>query len=127
MKENETIADRIEATMEGNVQKMREALREALGRVNEIYDIISKPCIVIEEARKACREARGVLIPALATPLRNCDVGTAREQYRRFMDECSKRNCRQCLFCPYKMHLTCGRDECFAVWAQMPYEKGGAK
>lgn len=48
----------------------RKAMREALDKVNEIYDILSKPCIVAEEARQACREARGVLIPVLSAPPR---------------------------------------------------------
>lgn len=64
--------------MEANdMAAMREAMREALGKVNEIYDILSKPCIVIEDARQACREARAVLIPAIDKPPRQCDVGTA--------------------------------------------------
>ena len=39
--------------MEGNRQKIREALVEALNKVNEAYDILSKPCVTLEEARQA--------------------------------------------------------------------------
>ena len=67
------------------------AMREALELVNKIYDLLSKPCIVIEEVRQACQKARAVLI---ATPLRNCDVGTAEERmyrYNRLRDEINER------------------------------------
>lgn len=57
-----------------NMAAMREALSAALEQVNKVYDILSRPCVVIEEARQGCREARGVLIPALASPPRNCDI-----------------------------------------------------
>jgi len=49
------------------------ALSAALEQVNKVYDILSRPCVFLEEARQGCREARGVLIPALAAPPRNCD------------------------------------------------------
>ena len=97
-----------------NMATMREALvaiREAM-----IRDSGTGPCTEFHTKVDTITQA------ALSTPLRNCDVGTAREQYRRFMDECSKRDCRQCSLCPYRMYLTGGRDECFAAWSQMPYE-----
>lgn len=46
-------------------------MRDALESVNKIYDMVSKPCIVIEEVRQACQKARAVLI---STTPRNCDV-----------------------------------------------------
>ena len=52
---------------------------------------------------------------ALSTPPRNCDVGTAAEQDKRHSKWCSPDICE----------CTCTR--CFAEWAQMPYEEGGAK
>lgn len=56
---------------------------------------------------------------ALAAPLRQCEVGTAEEQYGRHNKYCcSQPTCKKCL-----------RDDaadmcisCFAKWAQMPYE-----
>ena len=57
-------------------------------------------------------------------PCRNCDVGTADEQYARHDRYCeSQSTCEKCL----------ERDaadlcvSCFANWAQKPYEEGGAK
>lgn len=37
------------------------AMNEALESVNKIYDMLSKPCIVIEEVRQECQKARAVL------------------------------------------------------------------
>ncbi len=57
----------------------------------------------------------------LATPLRNCDVGTAKEQGERFTNLCNQR--RTHYQCPAG---SCGC--CALAWAQMPYvQEGGAK
>ena len=58
----------------------------------------------------------------LATPPRNCDIGTAEEQDQRFQKFCNKANGGVCLGCPIVAEADCG-----IVWAQMPYEEGGAK
>lgn len=60
-----------------------------------------------------------MLKSALAEPLRNCDIGTAEEQYERWWAFCAKHG-DYCMGCP------CGRPtgnlaRCFAKWAQMPY------
>ena len=114
--------------METN-NKLREALSAALEQVNKVYDILSRPCVVIEEARQGCREARGVLIPALAEPLKNCEMGTAEEQARRYAQYCDAHlrddGSKPCTNCP-----CCGKipfGKCEFAWAQMPYEEGGAK
>lgn len=52
-------------------------------------------------------------IAALAAPPRNCDVGTAEEQRRRY-DEWRNHDELRAVF---------GKDE--FEWAQMPYEEGG--
>lgn len=59
-------------------------------------------------------------------PRRNCDVGTAKEQSERFDKFCHANiNTQRCCGdCP-AFHTT--RDDCELVWAQMPYEEGGAK
>lgn len=109
----------------GNAAAMCEALqtnnklREALEKVNEVYDILSKPCIVAEEARQACREARGILIPALSKPPRQCDVGTAAEQAERFKKFCFDHQApwHGCTNCPVLMS-----EKCALAWAQTPYK-----
>ena len=67
---------------------------------------------------------------ALAAPPRNCEIGTAEEQERRFKEFCaahwSINNVdSECAGCP----LTIEGAECEFAWAQMQYEaeKGDAK
>ena len=52
---------------------------------------------------------------ALAAPPRNCDVGTAEEQTKRFYDYCDK---NACIDCPL---LSAASTNCRLAWAQMPY------
>lgn len=131
----------------GNGAKMREAVeqmevsnvkthaifskftKEALDAVNKIYDLVSKPCVALEDVSQACQQARAILYnpPVTKTPPRNCDVGTAEEQLDRYGLFCQKK----CLICEnrFSCHL-CGeryRMKCMMKWAQMPYEEGGAK
>lgn len=53
---------------------------------------------------------------ALAEPLKNCEVGTAEEQYGRFRECCKK----QRIPCLLSYDYRC--DECYSKWSQMPYE-----
>ena len=74
-------------------------------------------------------EAKTAIQKALASPLRNCDVGTAEEQTERFKQLCRKyrrgpgprANCKGCPVSTESQHVGCT----FA-WAQMPYEKEGS-
>lgn len=61
---------------------------------------------------------------ALAEPPRNCDVGTAEEQSRRFCAFCRPRT-EPCDGCACLEGARKGR--CEFVWAQMPYESEAAK
>lgn len=90
-------------------------LREALRKINSLCGIG-----VVEISSF---EIGSICDAALAAPPRNCDVGTAEEQLER-MDAayCSKRLCAKGK-CPlFKPGL-----DCSLIWAQMPYEEGGAK
>ena len=63
---------------------------------------------------------------ALTAPPRNCDVGTAEEQYARYEDFCCKHykwNCSSgtCLQCPFS------EPTCKFSWAQLPYESEAGK
>lgn len=51
----------------------------------------------------------------LSAPSRNCDVGTAEEQYERFARWCASRNMKDC--------WGVGCRKCVAVWEQMTYEE----
>ena len=55
----------------------------------------------------------------LDTPKRNCDVGTAEEQYNRFIYCCTARKI------PCQKSYTRSCTECYAKWLQMPYEQEG--
>ena len=70
------------------------------------------------------REAKAVI----DEPRRNCDVGTAEEQAKRYARYCDTYlrddRSKPCTDCP-----CCGRipfGKCEFAWAQMPYEEGGA-
>ena len=60
-----------------------------------------------------------IISKVLDIPRRNCDVGTPEEQVERHREWCRHDNdgSRCCIDCRL----------CFARWAQMPYEEGGAK
>lgn len=115
----------------GNEAAIREALEKCanmgeqidcqLGSSDEtVYAFRHERCLAhnISECARA----------ALSIPLRNCDVGTADEQYKRFMNMCNSKDAKQCASCSMRGFTPgCSRDRCFANWAQMPYEEGGAK
>ena len=63
---------------------------------------------------------------ALALPRRNCDVGTAEEQYAIWNKHCLSisEKCSECSLNKDYQDLTA---KCFAKWAQMPYEEGEDK
>ena len=117
---------------DGNIAAMREAIGKALWCLNwmdentddkSIKDHLAKP---IE-----------LLTAALAAPPRNCDVGTAEEQYERYdnfacrYNPCSFRGDVRCAEdCPVHKKLTReGHGEllCQLEWAQMPYEAEGGE
>ena len=97
------------------------AMREALKQIHELLSIGGNPdtamCIRYEAAYQIAEEA-------LAEPLRNCDIGTAEEQYERYEKFCYAHRSREkgCGDCPL-----CDIPCCEFAWLQMPYEEGGAK
>ena len=109
----------------GNSAALRGALelcvKEMCARCREAADALTSsiPCINGCETLRIAKEA-------LALPRRNCDVGTAEEQYERHKKLCS----RACLSCPVHKEFDFRKAlswSCQLVWAQMPYEEGGAK
>ena len=94
-----------------NVKAMREALMEASIALSsathhDLTDDDAKECIAVIES-------------SLAAPPRNCDVGTAEEQYERHERWCDLKNIKDCQWV--------GCRKCMAKWSQMPYEEGGAE
>lgn len=57
------------------------------------------------------------VLDALKEPVRNCEVGTPKEQTLRFYQFCNSYS-SSCKGCPCKDIPA----ECRLVWAQMPYE-----
>ena len=109
----------------GNVVAMREALVQCelfLGYVDRHAHPTLNPgdkCVACE----GVEELRNMVCRALATPARNCDVGTAQEQAERFNKFCESH--------PYKDGVgsrcfNCELDSCNCeiAWAQMPYNGG---
>ncbi len=105
------------------------AMREALVKIRDIAKTFMDATImrhVTDSARIDVANIEALVDAALSAPPRNCDIGTAEEQYYRHDKYCSSQpTCRKCL-----------RDDaasmcisCFAKWAQRPYEaeEGGAK
>lgn len=94
-------------------------LREALERIASFP--MPPP---IELAQQTAVEMRDVAIAALAEPVRNCEVGTAEEQSRRFCDFCRPRlePCDRCVCLDGSR-----KGRCEFVWAQMPYDEGETK
>lgn len=138
-------ANRFEAACErevGNTAAMRKALiiaKKAIcnhARKNHTCDslawensTINANCGDILCAHRDLCEAKTAIQKALLEKPRNCDVGTAEEQGKRFQEFCDDSQtdedfCSMCARCSLKKE-----GHCEIVWAQMPYEaeEGGAK
>lgn len=104
------------------------AMREALESTEELLEHFAKPGTMLGDAFFLhMRDNRA----ALATPARNCDVGTAEEQAERFEQFCLDNHSAEhlCSRCPLGKQLGNDVDMCQLHWAQMPYApaEGGAK
>ena len=103
-------ADRLEAALKrerGNAAKLREALEK-------LYDQICHG-----ETERHVAANRQMIRAALDTPLRNSDMGTAEEQFKRHSKWCARTRDFSCA-------ATMCR-KCFANWSQKPYEEGDDK
>ena len=127
--------------MEGNQMKMREALErlDALnlnvlkypldGDSSEIYDADKKPIPLpawgVATLLNGAKEAQDLARAALSAPPRQCDVGTAEDQFKRYLNFCRRHeySCG-CARCPANKTRIRGTSNCDIAWAQMPYEAG---
>lgn len=103
--------------MEANDMKaMREALMTIRKRLVAAY--VSESEFMRQSSDKPLVD---LIDAALSKPPRQCDVGTAEEQAKRFNDFCTMKGCRfggdKANKCPLDP------DACEFAWAQMPYEK----
>lgn len=95
-------------------------LREALAYLFTLIDMrkLVLDCDETEEI-SAVQVMLDECRAALAEPVRNCEVGTAKEQSERFNTYCFNHRTRErcCEDCPIK-DAPC----CELAWAQLPYE-----
>ena len=114
----------------GDCAKLREAMVEILGYIESFHKYITPDKTKGLTTLFAVADTiRGKVRAALAAPPRNCDVGSVEEQTARFTKVCtanSKDGVRGLCSgtCPFSRDY---QSECALVWAQMPYEEGGAK
>jgi len=93
--------------------------REALVQCELFLGNVSRhghPTLCPGDKCTACEgvdELRGMVVRALAAPRRNCDVGTASEQKRRFDAFCAAHVCCTCRL---------SSSECKFQWGQLPYD-----
>lgn len=93
--------------------------REALVQCELFLGNVSRhghPTLCPGDKCTACEgvdELRGMVVRALAAPRRNCDVGTASEQKRRFNAFCTAHVCCTCRL---------SSRECNFQWGQLPYD-----
>lgn len=95
------------------------------------HDVIRTFCLIalphtLELAKEICdrmnKEAEN------GRPPRNCDVGTAEEQAKKWYWRYHQgHNCHTCPLGPRKWSETDKATLCFSEWLQMPYEEGDAK
>lgn len=128
-------ADRIEqAVTNCNQFKMRKALKYLRDASREFHHLIlnSKHNEICDKYKyPAVAKISDAIANAgvvLSEPPRNCDIGTAEEQERRFRKYCdSNYNPNdvdaECWRCPLFKH----RSSCEFAWGQMSYEKGEAQ
>ena len=111
-------ATREKSSQVGNAAKMREALSDAC---YAMFNFLKTQNGGYEEMAKALDKAKATL----AAPPRNCDVGTAEEQSRRYEDLCDSHTCgSMCSLTGCPMY----EYDCSPfAWGQMPYEEGGTK
>jgi len=101
-----------------NVKAMRKSLSDAC---YAMHNFLKTKYGGFDEMAKALDKAKF----ALASPPRNCDVGTPKEQSARFDAHCRKH--MGCLTCPLREKDGSVPKHCEFAWAQMPYEEGEAK
>ena len=87
-------------------------------KYNEVFDKYKYP--EVAKIRDAIANANA----ALSASPRNCDVGTAEEQYRRFelmcINNCGN-SCKSCQFSDEDGYSEL--EECVIKWSQMLYEE----
>jgi hypothetical protein len=95
----------------GNSTKMREALEKIRNAITA-DERVAKTSLSLFDISS-------IVMDALSAPPRNCDVGTAAEQSKRFCAFCRAQHAEPCDGCACFEASRKGR--CEFAWAQMPY------
>ena len=102
------------------------AMREALEKVRRVLH-----CAIVADILKGddVNSAFNEVTAALSAPPRNCDVGTAEEQEKRFNSFCKTHLSGTRSICSAQCPCVGCRSmfHCLTKWSQMPYDEGGAK
>ena len=112
------VVSKTETTTVGNAAAMRDAVVKALTLIN-VCDW--PPGVSLDGVAEVIREIDSVL----DKPPRNCDVGTAEDQFKRYLAFCHSES-HGCKHCPANRTRSHGTSNCDLVWAQMPYVEEGA-
>lgn len=108
-----TTPTREKSSAVGNAAAMREALEAAFP--------IMRACLFDYYNTTDVKKVVGEMKAALSAPPRNCDVGTAEEQYARVRAFCKRHKVGlRCVDCPVNGVLP---KNCALIWSQMPYEE----
>lgn len=117
-----------ESLQVGNIAKMREALKYLRDASREFHHLIlnSKHNEICDKYKyPAVAKISDAIANAgvvLAESPRNCDVGSAGEQIKRWQKFCDTQTCCEKCPCNKEGDITA---KCFARWSQTPYEKEG--
>lgn len=108
----------------GNAAAMREALNDVISIADREFNAFRETAAIKEIRDKCCA--------ALASPPRNCDVGTAEEQSRRFDEFCKAHSCNECPArggwrTVYIDGTSFKMIQCGVKWAQTYEEEGKTK
>ena len=109
----------------GNSAAMREALEKVKKSIDDMgaSSLGGDPEILIASLTQVCARLSARIDAALSAPPRNCDVGTAAEQFERYQNFCRRHDYScGCARCPANETRMRGTSNCDLAWAQMPYE-----
>lgn len=103
-----------------NLRSTVEKTSESIDKVISILERIPETCGFVGLLEDACDVLFELkdefVLPALAEPLKNCEVGTVDQQIKRFYDEYYDKNSN----CKRRWSI----GECALDWAQIPYKNG---
>ena len=107
------------------LEKTQSVIATCMEILNKIPDGCDYDGLVDEVSDELCDLLYSHVKAALHSPPRNCDVGTAEEQAKRFKSFCKTHLSGIRSICSPQCPCVCCRSmfHCLTKWAQMPYEE----